>query len=83
MIIVSEFVSTYSIVGESIISSSRDREKTAFCVLLSTPPLRCKDYAHLSCYAVYLFSSYGNSTATFPMFYMQVFDKLEIDMTVF
>lgn len=36
-IIVSEFVSTYSIVGESVISSSRDREY-AFRVLVSTHP---------------------------------------------
>lgn len=59
MIIVSEFVSTYCIVGESVISSSRDRERTLHSVSCCPPTrLSCEDYSHLSCYAVYLFSYY-------------------------
>lgn len=74
MIIVSEFISTSCIVGGSVISSSRDRERTLHSVSCCPPtPLSCEDYSHLSCYAVYLFSYYWNSTATFPLFYMQFF----------
>lgn len=59
MIILSEFDSTYCIVGESVISSSRDRERTLHSVSFCPPTrLSCEDYSHLSCYAVYLFSYY-------------------------